>query len=344
MKLTPYLRPLLFTIASLVTLSNLSAVDGTWSQNASGNWSDSSFWVNGQIAGGASSTAVLLPNAPSSGLTVTIDGVSRTVGTVMVGDVVGTAGNMYIASTGGAGLIFNNGGAPANLYMGSPTAPSAVKGTVSISAPIFLEDSLNLNVVANTNVSRMTLSGPISATTAGLKTISNVSIATTGTTVISGAISNGAGTIALRQNSATSNMVIQGANSYSGGTIVSAGSLIVGNAGTLGSGNVSIAGGASLVTSNVATLDDSIVLTLDASALYVMNYTGTDTIASLSLDGGLTFVSGIWGALGSGAANQSSLLVGTGYLNAIPEPHTWALLVGAGLMFGFVLRRRTRQA
>ncbi|MGZ4972458.1 MAG: PA14 domain-containing protein, partial [Limisphaerales bacterium] len=99
-------------------------------------------------------------------------------------------------------------------------------------------------------------------------------------------------------------------NTYTGSTIVKAGTLQISADHGLGLGNVYVQDGATL-TLDTGTVNDYIAnsadLILTASASVNLNYTGTDTVRSLSLDGGATFkTAGTYGAPGSGAQHEDS--------------------------------------
>ena len=91
-------------------------------------------------------------------------------------------------------------------------------------------------------------------------------------------------------------LVLDGNNTYTGDTIVSAGTLTLNNPYLADISNVNISGG-----------------TLN------LNYSGTDTIASLTLPGGLQATGKTYGAIGSGADIQTSYITGAGLLYA-PTP------------------------
>lgn len=161
---------------------------------------------------------------------------------------------------------------------------------------------------------------------------------------------SGVGALAIFEGTVSLN---NATNSYSGGTTIGttthATNVTVTKDGALGLGNVSIAPLGNLDL-NSGTLNNYIANTaslllsssLDAASI-TLGFSGADTIAALSFDGGSTFASlGTWGAVGSGADHESSVFSGTGMLNVVPEPSTWALLASS-LTTVMVLRRRRRE-
>ncbi|BCU79179.1 autotransporter-associated beta strand repeat-containing protein [Luteolibacter sp. LG18] len=115
------------------------------------------------------------------------------------------------------------------------------------------------------------------------------------------AVISGTGSVTHAGTGATT---LTGANTYAGGTTVSAGTLSLSSPFLADGAAVGIAGGATLNLSHSA----------------------TDTIASLTLNGVLQ-AAGTWGALGSGADHETSLITGTGKLLATtgaPPYDAWA--------------------
>jgi autotransporter-associated beta strand protein len=119
------------------------------------------------------------------------------------------------------------------------------------------------------------------------------------------------------------------ANSYTGTTVVKGGTLEISAAGGLGSGNVYVQNGAVLTLDSGATpnyIADSADLILSASGSMNLNFSGTDTVRSLSTDGGTTFkVAGTYGAPGSGAQHEDSHFSGTGLIRVAGLPSTTTL-------------------
>jgi len=128
-----------------------------------------------------------------------------------------------------------------------------------------------------------------------------------------------------------------GTNTFSGGaTIVtnsSTSAVFAENDFVLGAGNVNIDPNSRLNLSNGSTdnyIDDSASLVLtDNTSFIELDFSGTDTIGSLSFDGGSTIVSaGTWGAVGNGAADFTSpQILGNGLVAVIPEPSTYGILL-----------------
>jgi fibronectin-binding autotransporter adhesin len=109
--------------------------------------------------------------------------------------------------------------------------------------------------------------------------------------------------------SGTGILTLGGTNTYSGNTIINAGTL------SLGTG-----------TTNTSLADTAgVVIAADSTAVLNLNYTGTDTIASLTIKG-VAKASGVWGSSTSGAPNTDPKLTGTGTLTvgAASPYSTWA--------------------
>jgi autotransporter-associated beta strand protein len=255
MKIPPtksvFTKSLVAAALMATTMMNASGASGTWVSLSSGDWngvwSDSSRWSGNVIADGAGSIADFATvGITSAGMTVTIDGTSRTVGKLYIGDANGTAGSATIAGSDGGSLIFNNNGSNALLRMGNQVGgagSSSGNPVATISAAVGLSDSLDLENNFNLANASLRVSGNISANTAGTKTITNITNAgnrSNAGVILSGTISNGAGSIAIVQNSTTGNMTLTRANSYTGGTTISAGTLLLTGAGTVGAGNVDV--------------------------------------------------------------------------------------------------------
>jgi fibronectin-binding autotransporter adhesin len=105
--------------------------------------------------------------------------------------------------------------------------------------------------------------------------------------------------------SGTGSQTFTGLNTYTGSTTVEAGALSI---------------------TNLDTLSDTAAVNLTTGATLDLNFTGTDKVGALSIDG-VFLSSGVYGAVDSGAANETSLITGTGLLNNLNAnealPHYW---------------------
>lgn len=90
----------------------------------------------------------------------------------------------------------------------------------------------------------------------------------------------------------TSTFTLTGDNSYTGDTTVEAGTLSITN----------------------AYLEDTADVYLETGAIFDLDFDGTDAIDSLFIDG-VSQAIGTWGAIGSGANNETALITGTGLLS-----------------------------
>ena len=292
--------------------------NGTWGGNASGNWSDVGNWV-GSVPGGATSTVSLTFNISLADRTVTIDGISRTVGVLNIGDPGITYKSYTLAASGGASLILDNGAASAQIN--KLVATSAVADTIS--APLLLNSNL---VLSNNAPASLFITGEVTANTTGTKTISNQG---TGNYKVemSGEIGDGAGRVAVTQNSATSALVLSGANTYSGDTTISTGTLLVSNALALqnstlnyinGTGTVLFGNGLTAYTLGGLTGNKNLALT---------NTAGTAMALTIGNNHQITTYSGVLSAGGSLIKSGSGLLALTG-----ANSYTGATLVTAGTL------------
>jgi autotransporter-associated beta strand protein len=113
-----------------------------------------------------------------------------------------------------------------------------------------------------------------------------------GNNTISGVIANNAPGLVSVIKEGAGKWILAGANTYSGDTTVNAGSLQI----------------------NQARLADSADVRISSGSVLALNFVGTDTIRSLSIDGSKQ-AGGTWGAVGSGAQHESPLLTGSGFLS-----------------------------
>ena len=102
-------------------------------------------------------------------------------------------------------------------------------------------------------------------------------------------VKDGVGTLTLNNLSGTP-------SSYTGDTTVNAGTLSI---------------------ANVDSLADTSDVHLATGAVLDLNFSGTDTINQLFIDG-VNQALGTWGAIGSGADHETALITGSGILNLVP--------------------------
>ncbi|MDP6523469.1 MAG: hypothetical protein QGH15_04535 [Kiritimatiellia bacterium] len=106
--LLPALYPLM---ATLLTLSGFAVADsGTWTNDASGSWSNLNSWSGGIIADGPGNTADFSTIDISTELTVAVD-TARTIGNLTFGDTdASSAAGWTLTQTGTNDLTLASGG------------------------------------------------------------------------------------------------------------------------------------------------------------------------------------------------------------------------------------------
>jgi autotransporter-associated beta strand protein/T5SS/PEP-CTERM-associated repeat protein len=115
-------------------------------------------------------------------------------------------------------------------------------------------------------------------------------------------------------NNITVNAALLDGGTGGGFTKSGAGTLTITAAATY-TGETKVNGGTLELTS-ASVLSDTAALRLATGTTLALSHAGTDTVQSLYL-GGVPAAAGIWGAVGSGAANTSSFITGTGFLNVL---------------------------
>jgi fibronectin-binding autotransporter adhesin len=193
-----------------------------WNVNAAGSWNTVASWSAGvPNAVGASANFNFDLTAAR---TITVDG-TKTLGALTFGDPT-TAFFAYTIAAGtptNQGLVFDQTGSADALITVNPTTSTAIN---TISAGVQLND----NLVAD-------LQSPNTAI--GLN--------------ITGIINDGAGSFSITKNGTSGILQLSGNNTYDGGTIINAGRVNATNAGSFGTGAVTINSGGSafFITSNI---------------------------------------------------------------------------------------------
>ena len=233
--------------------------DGSWNVDNSGVCSLATNWLSSNIADGAGATGNFLFNITVT-RTITID-TSRTLGIMNIGDTNGS--NSYtIAAGAGQTLTLDNGGSNAQVNMVSTSANN------TISAPVVLNGSLD---ITNASANNLTLSGGITAGTAGTKTITT----STGTVTSSGIIGDGSGVVAVTQNGPGTLAMGTSANTYSGGTTLAGGKITIGGSNTpLGSGSLTLSGGTLASSASRSATATNVILTADSALTTTSNAAG----------------------------------------------------------------------
>ena len=317
---------------STSTINLISGIISTSGSNLIkvGNGDNSS--VNGTInvEGGAI-------NATSSGSGIIIDGVSANSGSANTG-----TGLLSLSSgTVNTNAIWfgNNTSLPVTLNNAGNAALTVTGGSLFIGS-----GGIVSNVTGQTQA--INLSGGTIGASANW-TSSMAMKLVTGT--------NGNVTFQLANNGTAFNIGLTGVLSGAGGLKISAptqgGTLTLGATNTY-TGNTEVEGNAQVTLTVNTALAALSTLTLDAAGVggtvfdgtANLNYTGIDFIAGLTIDG-VNLAPGIYGAGSSGVDGD---LTGTGFLDvgnvAVPEPGTWALLLGGLGLLVFVRRLRRHNA
>jgi autotransporter-associated beta strand protein len=144
-------------------------------------------------------------------------------------------------------------------------------------------------------------------------------------------------------------LVFNGSNTYSGGTLLYKGSLIANTDGALGFGNVNLnASRVTLTLQNGITnnyIADTATLRIGRGASVNLNFTGTNLIAALVINGVVQTLPGTYGSSASGAQFKfDNIFSGHGTLTLVPEPSTWAMtILGAGLLLSVQRFRRKKK-
>ncbi|MGN6552202.1 MAG: beta strand repeat-containing protein, partial [Verrucomicrobiota bacterium] len=272
-----------------------------------GSDADSKFWIRGGISGAHTLTKIGSNSVVITAGTVISAEVPALVvsnGTLTTSATLGATpvrvyGPGTFALYTGTGIVFTNG-----LMLADGSTFLQTNGNNGWAAPIELNGNINFEVGR-------------------------------GSLGVSGSL---IGTGSMTKTGAQQLTLLGTNSSYAGNINVAAGALEAAADGSLGTGNVSVAAGATLQLDTPATMSDTASLMLaDSTALASLNYTGTQTVATLSFDGGVTpAAAGTWGAVGSGAANESASLSGTGLLQVSsitpPTPIPLAVQVSGGVL------------
>lgn len=250
-----------------------------------------------------------------------------------------SAGNTYVAS----GLTVRTPAASGNVTFAGDSlalwggASLAYKGTGLGTDVITVNLILNNNSSpANFTANVFTLAGTVTVNS-GQTGVLRLDGANAGYTVAS--TISGAGALSILANTtsqAISKIALSHAgNTYTGGTTMGAYSnLAVQADGALGTGNLIMNGGKLTLELGAANnyIADTANFVLAAGLVdgaVTLNFTGADSVAGLSLNGGSTYLAaGLYDAAALNSIYGTSVFSGTGSLNVVPEPQTTWLLLG----------------
>lgn len=279
------------------------AADGTWTQNASGNWnlSTPAPWAGGNIASGVGFNAYFNTIDITAATTVTLTE-NLTIGNLSFGDTVSPVQNWTLARTlnsafeltlqasSGAPLITVDNGTTtiSTALAGTQGFTKAGSGTLVLSAANTLTGDISVNAgtldfwANNANIGN-------NISLAANTVLNAASTANNNVTTISGNIT---GSGRINKTSDSSTLVLTGDNTFTGGTNLSGGTIIVGNGlnNGIGTGTLNLNRGALVASDNNArTFANTIVLSgssnlrfgaIDGATTGLGNLTFTSTTSS----------------------------------------------------------------
>jgi autotransporter-associated beta strand protein len=280
--------------------------------------------INNNLIGNAGNSMVkigagtvrMLSGGANSGDRAYSGGTTLRAGTLIVAaDADGTAD----PSGGGGSLGYND--LPVQLG-DSLTQPSDRLALLTEGATRLVTHAINVNAYgAGTAIGANDEGSPVFSGSVFLATNVQLLAESAANVTFSGAISD-SGTPQRLTKAGTGTVTLTASNTYSGATTVSEGTLEVQSDGGLGSGNVTVVDGATLTLELGATssyMSGAADLLLSGSAPVInLVFTGTNTIHSLSFDGGATYAAaGTWGSPSSRAANTDRRFTGMGVLQVV---------------------------
>lgn len=306
--------------------------------NSSGN----TFQVS-LTQGGA---AVAAPTAVGSSVTVTRGGAFGTgTSDVILGDAATTTLNGSPALLTGGAITIERGVTIANqATSGTYMIGGNTNNNSTFSGLITANKNFTVSQIATTGGNALSITGGITGASAGTKTVTfaNVGAVNVTTTAISDGI---AGNLSLIQAGAGLT-TLSAANTYSGDTFVNAGTLATSGTGNFGTGNVTVASGAALTFGNNASIGDLSTLTFASTSTassISLNFSGVETLGAVYDSVTATYLAGgTYTAAQLNSAFSSSVFTGIGSLtvSAVPEPSTYAALLGSMTLAGTLWKRR----
>ena len=299
-----------------LTLNNGRIVMGQGSGATDNNLpADTLTQTNGTITMNSNTTSYIGNYTPS---TMTLSGgtFSHTANTF----VVGTRANTSLTVSGSSEASFGT------LQMGNSSTTNVI--AINLNGGTLAVNTITQGGSGNNGANVFNFNGGIlkarAASTTFFQGADNTFIKSGGATIDSNTFNITIGQI-LRNDPAspgggltkngTGTLFLTGANTYTGATTVTAGTLSLGN----GTTNTGLANAADVVVAASATLN--------------LNYTGTDTIDELTING-VAKTPGVWGSAASGAPNTDTQLTGTGTLTVSTGPSASAYDQWATVTYG----------
>lgn len=279
-------------------------------------------------------------------------------------NLTSTAANPVLIGLNGAAVVNQNGGTVAaasavrlagnatstatyNLNGGMLTTTSVQGGA---GAGTFVFNGGTLRAGASDNPGTTTFFSGVAATVANGGAIFD----TNGFNVtVASALTRGAGSTGGLTKRGVGVLTLAAANTYTGVTAINVGTLTISTNGGLAAGNVTLAANTNLTLATGVTAahngTNATTLTLTSATTSIVNLAGPagtiqDTVAALVINGVMQ-ANGTYGAPGSGAQFTTLMdFLGTGELLVapVPEPSTWAMLLGGAGLLAFGQRRRVR--
>jgi len=302
---------ILTALALVAGLNATQAVQTSWLQTSgSASWNAPGSWSNGVpvISGTADLTAALTATATA---TLTTTG---TVGILNISS--GNTFNMALNSAAGASLVMDNGGAAAQINIGTV---GNTNNTVIDKVPISM--TAGGLVISGSFASARVITGTISSAAAGLNTLTLKNFGG-GNLTVNSTITNGAGTVRVLVDAASllgivslggSNSTFSGGivlrNGLLGGTNLGAGAVTLGDAGT--TGNIALVNGSGAISNNIvisSLVPQSTQIAFKASLNNTMTYSGNVDLQRLA---------SVWVSSGSTNIVYSGTISGQGGLETL---------------------------
>jgi autotransporter-associated beta strand protein len=304
----------------------------------------------------------------SSSLGMTLNGTSFTV---QAADASTVAHNITLSGQiGGAGGLIKTGAGTltltgGNFYTGITTINAGmlnINGINALGGSVYTGTTFNGGTLQY--AATLTSSGDITVAAGGTTAIpvtfsaSGATIDTNGNSITYTNTVGNSGTGGLTKTG-TGTLTLNAASTFTGVTTISNGTLAtnLGTTATLGRGDVTIANttGAVLTLGSTVSVADSAILRFGTNSVINMNSGGTDVLAGIiDTSTGASIPEGTYTAaqlnsfFSNGGASPTFSFIegaaGSAFMVAVPEPSTWAMMLGgAGLMALRIRSRNKRQ-